>query len=134
RLAVGEISPMMLTTGRWGLVLCLLALFGRRQVRAQWPLLRAQWKAALLMGAAGFTVFNALFYVAAHHTTAVNISILQGSIPVLVMLGALLLHRTVIRPGQGVGMAVTLCGVALVASHGDLAALAGLRLNIGDLF
>jgi drug/metabolite transporter (DMT)-like permease len=88
----------------------------------------------LLMGATGFTAFNALFYLAAHHTSAVNISIIQGSIPVLVMLGALVLHRTPVRPGQAVGMAMTLVGVALVASHGDLATLARLKLNIGDLF
>lgn len=133
RLAVGEISPMALTAGRWGLVLGVMALAARRQVMAGLPRLREQWRAVLAMGAAGFTAFNALFYVAAHHTTAVNIAILQGSIPVLVMLGALLLHRTPVRGGQALGMAVTLAGVALVASHGDLAALARLRLNLGDL-
>lgn len=134
RLAVGEIAPMALTAGRWGLVLAALGLFARRQVTVGFAQLRTQWRAALIMGATGFTAFNALFYLAAHHTSAVNISIIQGSIPVLVMLGALLLHRTPVRPGQAAGMATTLVGVALVASHGDLASLAGLRLNIGDLF
>ncbi len=41
------------------------------------------------MGTLGFTVFNALMYAAAHHTSAVNLTILQGSVPVLVLLGAL---------------------------------------------
>ncbi|MDX9997392.1 MAG: DMT family transporter [Phenylobacterium sp.] len=134
RLAVGEIAPMALTAGRWGLVVAVLGLFARRQVGAGLAELRRHWRSALAMGAAGFTAFNALFYVAAHHTSAVNISIIQGSIPVLVMLGALLLHRTPVRPGQAVGMVMTLAGVALVASHGDLASLAGLRLNVGDLY
>jgi drug/metabolite transporter (DMT)-like permease len=134
RLAVGEIAPMALTAGRWGLVLAVLGLFARRQVGPGLAELRRHWRSALAMGAAGFTAFNALFYVAAHHTSAVNISIIQGSIPVLVMLGALLLHRTPVRLGQAVGMVMTLAGVALVASHGDLASLAGLRLNIGDLY
>ena len=134
RLAVGEISPMMLTAGRWALVLGLVAVVARRAVLRNLDVLRAQWRAAALMGATGFTAFNALFYLAGHHTSAVNISILQGSMPVLVMVGALVLHRTGIRPLQGLGLVVTLAGVALVASHGDLSTLASLRLNLGDLF
>jgi drug/metabolite transporter (DMT)-like permease len=85
------------------------------------------------MGACGFTGFNALFYVAAHHTTAINISIIQGSIPVLVLLGGVLLHRTPVRGGQAVGVVLTLGGVALIASGGDLGRLAAFRFNIGDL-
>lgn len=133
RLAVDQISPMMLTAGRWTLVLGLLAVAARPAVTRNLDVLRAQWKGVALMGALGFTVFNALFYVAAHHTTAVNISILQGSMPVLVMAGALILHRTPIRPLQALGLLVTLAGVALVASHGDLSTLIQLRLNLGDL-
>jgi drug/metabolite transporter (DMT)-like permease len=133
RLAVGEVSPMVLTAGRWALVLAALALTTGRQIRDGLPQLRAQWRATLAMGTAGFTGFNALFYVAAHHTSAVNIAILQGSIPVLVLLGGLILHSTTIRPGQALGVAVTLAGVALVASHGDLVGLARLQFNLGDL-
>ena len=43
-----------------------------------------------LMGALGFTVFNALFYLAAHTTTALNIGIIQGATPMFILLGALL--------------------------------------------
>ncbi|HEY9218158.1 MAG TPA: DMT family transporter [Phenylobacterium sp.] len=134
RLAVGEISPMLLTAGRWLLVLLLMAVAFRRPVREGFPILMAQWKSALWMGALGFTAFNALFYLSAHHTTAVNIAILQGSIPVLVMLGGLVLHRTPVRPGQALGMATTLAGVAVIASNGRLETLVHLRFNIGDLF
>ena len=133
RLAVGEISPMMLTTGRWGLVLLLLAAFARQAVREGAPRLKAQWRAVTAMGVCGFTVFNALFYVAGHMTSAVNLSILQGSIPIFVMLGALVLHRSPVRAGQAFGALVTLAGVATVASHGDLRGLAELRFNPGDL-
>lgn len=134
RLAVGEVSPMVLTAGRWGVVVAVMGIFTRKPILAGLPILRAQWKAALVMGALGFTSFNALFYVAAHHTTAVSMSILQGALPALVMLGALVIHRTPVRAGQGLGIIVTLAGVALVASQGNLATLAGLKLNLGDLF
>jgi drug/metabolite transporter (DMT)-like permease len=86
------------------------------------------------MGTLGLTVFNALMYVAAHHTTAVNITILQGSMPVLVLVGALLFYGTRIRGWQIFGMAVTLFGTLLVATRADLATLTSFSFNIGDLW
>ena len=133
RLAVGQVSPMVATAGRWVLVLIVLGTLCRRQVITGLPVVRPQWRGLLAMGATGFTGFNALFYIAAHHTSGVNIAILQGSMPVFIMLGALVLHRTPIRGGQGVGLLLALAGVALVASHGDLRTLLTLKLNVGDL-
>jgi drug/metabolite transporter (DMT)-like permease len=85
------------------------------------------------MGALGFTVFNALFYVAAHSTTAVNIGIIQGSIPVFVLVGAFAAWRTRVTALQVAGVLVTSLGVAIVAAGGELARLAALALNLGDL-
>jgi drug/metabolite transporter (DMT)-like permease len=85
------------------------------------------------MGALGFTAFNALYYVAAHWTSAVNIGILQGSLPVFVLIGAFLAYRTPVGPLQLTGVAVTMLGVVLVASRGDLARLTGLAFNLGDV-
>lgn len=133
RMAVGEISPMLLTAGRWSLVLAIVGVMGRDAIVRNAPRLRDQWRTILAMGVCGFTAFNALFYVAGHLTSAVNIAILQGSIPIFVMLGALVLHRTPVRPGQALGMLITLAGVLTVASHGDLAGLTQLQFNPGDL-
>lgn len=132
RLAVGHVSPGVVTCGRWAVVLGLVALVWRREVAHGLGLVRPQWIALLLMGAS-LTGFNGLHYVAAHSTTAVNISIIQGSVPVFVLLGALILHRTPVRRGQAAGLATALAGVALVATRGDLSVLTGLMLNRGDL-
>jgi drug/metabolite transporter (DMT)-like permease len=86
------------------------------------------------MGALGFTGFNALFYAAAHHTSAVNLTIFQGSIPVLVLLGTVLLFKAPIRLLQVLGMVVTMGGVVVVAAKGDLEVLRALALNIGDVW
>jgi drug/metabolite transporter (DMT)-like permease len=86
------------------------------------------------MGTLGFTGFNALFYAAAHHTTAINIAIIQGTIPVLVLIGSLLLYRTRITGLQVVGAVLTMGGIAVVASQGELARLAALEFNIGDVW
>jgi drug/metabolite transporter (DMT)-like permease len=133
RMAVGQISPMTLTSARWGLVLVLLLAGFRRRIGQALPALRRRWVAVLLMGASGFTLFNALNYVAAHYTSAVNLSITQGTVPLLVLLGGLAAHRTPVRARQLAGAALALVGVAMVASGGSLEALMRLRFNIGDL-
>ena len=134
RIAVGEISPMVIVSGRWIIVVALLWLIAHRQLRAEWRLLGPYWPRLIVLGAFGFTVFNALFYAAAYHTTAVNIGLIQGIVPALAMVGSLIVYGTPIRPLQAAGLVIALVGVVLVASRGDLAVLRTLDFNIGDIW
>jgi drug/metabolite transporter (DMT)-like permease len=134
RLAPGHISPMALTTLRWVAVCLLLAPFMLRPVVAAAPILVPHWRRVLVMGAMGFTAFNALMYAAAYHTTAVNITILQGSIPIFVLIGSLVAHGTRIGRLQGLGTALTVVGVATIAAQGDFHVLATLDFNVGDVW
>ncbi|MGJ7520579.1 DMT family transporter [Variovorax sp. LT1P1] len=134
RLAVGEIPPMLLTCLRWAVCCVALALTARTQIATHWRSLLPRWRSIVLMGALGFTGFNALFYAAAHHTTAINIAIIQGTIPVLVLIGSLLLYGTRISRLQVIGAVLTLSGIAVVASQGEFARLAALQFNLGDVW
>lgn len=134
RLAVGEVSPMMLTFSRWIVCCVALGLTSRREITAHWRTLLPSWRSIAVMGTLGFTGFNALFYAAAHHTTAINIAIIQGTIPVLVLVGSFLFFGTRIRGLQLVGVVMTVAGIGIVASRGDPALLASLAFNIGDVW
>ena len=134
KLAVDQITPMQLVTFRWLGVVILLALFARNKLQRDWPVLRQHLPFLALMGGCGFTAFNALFYVAGHHTSAINIGILQGSIPIFVLLGSWLVMRHRISRLQAVGVVLTLFGVIIVASGGSPGELLNLALNRGDLF
>ena len=134
KLAVGHIMPMQLVTARWLGVTLLLLLFARKYIIRDWPVLRTRLLYVTLMGSAGFTAFNALFYLAAYRTSAINIGILQGSIPVFVLLGSFLLFRFRVSPLQALGVAATLLGVITVATRGDLQLLLDFAFNFGDLF
>jgi drug/metabolite transporter (DMT)-like permease len=133
RLAVGEISPMVITSLRWAIVSIFLAGIKPRGLIQAWPELLRNRRKIVLMAICGFSLFNALFYLAAHYTTAVNMAILQGAIPVLVVIGAVVLHSTRVGSVQAFGIAATLIGVAIVASQGQLGTLTHLRFNVGDL-
>ena len=85
------------------------------------------------MGALGYTAFNALFYVAAHRTSALNLSIIQGAIPALVLIGARLFLGDRFTALQALGAVTTMVGVAAIAAQGDLGRLAALAFNGGDV-
>jgi drug/metabolite transporter (DMT)-like permease len=133
RLAVGHVSPMLLTTLRWAFTLTLLVAIAGTAFRREWPQIRASWLWLAVMGTVGFTAFNALYYLSALYTTAVNIGIIQGSIPVIVLAGAFFAYRTPVTRLQAIGISITIVGIALLAARGELAVLTGLAFNFGDL-
>src|SRR5215203_2358153 len=134
RLAAGHISPMALTALRWVGVVVLLAPFMTRPIRAAAPVLVPIWRRVLVMGGLGFTAFNALMYAAAYHTTAVNIAIFQGAVPVFVLIFGLVAFGTRIGLLQALGTALTLVGVGAIAARGDVQVLASFSFLIGDVF
>ena len=134
RLAVGEISPMLLVALRWVATVALALALMRRRLPAAWPVLRDQWPFLILMGTFGLTAFNALFYAAGHSTSALNIGIIQGSIPIFILAGGALLHHTPVRALRFIGIAVTLGGVVIVTTQGVWENLTALLINRGDLF
>ena len=133
RFAVGEVSPLLLTFLRWFGVSIIIWTIAYRTVVLNASVLKARWVYLFCMGALGFTGFNILFYISAYHTTAINIGIFQGALPVFVLLGAFLLYREPISLVQLGGIIITIIGVITVAIKGDINQLRAFTFNIGDL-
>jgi drug/metabolite transporter (DMT)-like permease len=132
KAAVGHIDPYTLITLRWlGAFLALLP-FALGPVRRDWPVLRDKWWLYLLFGTVGFTTFNVLVYVAAYFTSGVNNALDQVAVNIFVMLFNFVLFRTRVRALQLAGVLITIVGVAITATHGDLTRILALDVNIGD--
>ncbi len=132
KLAVGHVSPMALTTLRWGIATLIMLAIGLPRLRQDWPVVRRNLLLLTVLGAAGFSVFNALQYSALLFTTAINVSIEQAAMPMLVFLANFLVYRIGVAPGQVIGFTLSFLGVVLTATHGDPTRLAALDLNRGD--
>ncbi len=133
RLAAGEISPMLLTTMRWAVALAILLAIGWRNLVAAWPVVRANMAYFAALGSLGFAGFNLLFYAALNYTTALNATIEQASMPMMIFLANFMLFRTQVTALQLFGAMLTLVGVVVTALHGDVSSLRSLDVNIGDL-
>ena len=133
RLATGQIGPMTLTAGRWSLAFAPILAVAWRDLREDGPKLLERWPYVAAMGAIGYTGFNAIFYVAAHSTSAINISIIQGIVPAIVLVGAYAWLKAPVGPRQALGALATILGVAVIACQGEPSKLLGLAFNHGDL-
>jgi drug/metabolite transporter (DMT)-like permease len=133
RLAVDQISPLTLVFLRWVMVLGVLWPLYGRELRTHWPQIRERLVSIVLMGIFGFTGFNALYYYAAHYASAIDLGILQGALPIFVLIGAFLAHRTSPTKKQLLGCLITALGVILVATGGEPLAVLDLQFNRGAL-
>ena len=133
RAIAGQMSPMLVVTGRWLLVFALLAVMLRhrwREVAAVWR--THPWRVAL-MGSIGFTGFNVLFYAAAYYTSAVNMNLLQSAIPIFVVIGSVLFMGGAITLVQAFGVALTVFATILVTTVGHPENVLTMHFNTGDL-
>jgi drug/metabolite transporter (DMT)-like permease len=133
RAAVGAIAPMTLVALRWLIVCAVLLPLVRVSFIRHWPDLRRHWRFLAAMALSGYTGFNVLFYLAGYWTSAVNIVLLQSSIPPMVLAGAALFKDEPVALRQIAGLAVSFLGVGLIATRGDLAHIRELSFNLGDL-
>lgn len=133
KVAVGHISPMVLTFMRWAFAVAILLAIGLPQLRRDWAIVRPRLLYLFLLGASGFTMFNAAMYSALTFTTVTNVSIEQAGVPMFIFIANFLLYRVGVSMGQIVGFTMSLIGVALTATHGNLLNLAELEVNFGDL-
>lgn len=133
RLAEGHISPMVLVFVRWSVVLIIALIVRHRQMREAWPIIKQHAKWVIPMALIGFTGFNSLFYFAAQKTTAINLGLIQCAMPIYIMIGSALAFKEHVTLLQAFGVFLSLLGVGLVLSEGNLETLQDIQFNPGDL-
>ena len=132
RLLVGSISPITLSAVRWGLAALLLLPFGWRVFKPQ----SAFWynkKRFLLLGLFGVGSYNVLLYLALQTSTAINVTLIGASMPIWMLLIGAVWYQ--VKPNflQLLGAIVSLVGVAIVLTRGELSALVSMQIVVGDL-
>jgi drug/metabolite transporter (DMT)-like permease len=132
RVLVGSISPITLSAVRWGLAGLLLLPLGWR-VFMPGSALWQNKKRFLLLGLFGVGSYNVLLYLALQTSTAINVTLIGASMPIwMLFIGAVFYQ---VKPSvlQMIGAVVSLLGVGIVLTRGDLAALLSMEMVIGDL-
>ncbi|MCJ9671273.1 MULTISPECIES: DMT family transporter [unclassified Neorhizobium] len=132
KLAVGHVSPMMLTFWRWFFAVAIIFAISVPQLIKDWPVVRKNLPILLFLGVVGYVVFNGALYTAVNYTTAINVTVEQAVIPMLIFVINFALFRMKVSWAQILGFTLTLLGGIITAIHGDLSALVTLTVNFGD--
>ena len=133
RISTGEISPMVVVFLRWFIISIFLILFLNKKLFSNLKSIRRKFVWLGLMGSLGLTGFNSLFYIAAQNTTAINLGIIQGIMPAIILLGAVILFKEAVNTTKVTGLIIAFLGVLVVVSQGDYYRLILLSFNYGDI-
>ena len=133
RAAVGEVSPFLIVSVRWFFVSIILSILCRNQLIETWSILNKKIKWLIFMGLFGFTGFNSAYYVAAHDTIAINLGLVQGTMPAFIIIIAWIWLKDKINFTQFLGVLITFIAVLIVVCSGNFNALIELELNSGDI-
>ena len=132
-VASGAVSPITLSAVRWGLAALLLLPLGWR-VFAPSSALWHNKKRFLLLGLFGVGSYNALLYLALETSTAINVTLIGASMPIWMLFIGAVFYQTKPRLLQAVGAVISLLGVAIVLTRGDLSTLLSMQIVLGDFF
>ncbi len=132
KLAAGVISPVALTFSRWLIACVIFTIFARPHLNKDWPIIRRHLPFLFALGALGFSAFNIGFYWALNYTTAINVTIEQSAMPVLIILANYLFFRVRVSGLQGIGVLLTIAGVLVTATRGSPLEIFETGVNRGD--
>jgi drug/metabolite transporter (DMT)-like permease len=133
RLAAGHIPPATLSFLRWWLALLIILPFAWKHLKRDWGAIRASLATMIVLSVTGIGAFTYLQYWALEHTQALNTLLLQSAGPLFVAVWSLILLGVSLTLAQAGGIVLSLLGVLVILLHGDLATLASIDFNKGDV-
>jgi drug/metabolite transporter (DMT)-like permease len=131
RMMQGTVPPITLNFLRWtlaGLILLPLAGWVLRPGSGLW----SHWRRFALLGLLGVGLYNALQYLALKTSTPINVTLMAASTPVWMLLLGRVFFGVGISRRAALGAVLSLGGVAVVLSRGDLTQLLAVQLVPGD--
>jgi len=131
RAMVGHVPPLALNALRWLLAAAILAPLAWRVWRDVGAI-RAAWVHLLVIGTLGVGAFNSLQYLALVTSTPLNVTLINASMPLwMLVVGAVGYAQ---RPSrhQLAGALLSFAGVATVLTRGAWARLADVQFVLGD--
>ncbi len=127
------IPPVAFAFWRWTLAFVLILPFSWRHLKADWPTAVSGWKMLAVLAVLGISTFNTLLYTAVHTTTAINGSLIQSTMPSVIVLLSLFLYDEKISGRQWIGVLMGIAGAGMIVLRGRLATLQTMSFVQGDL-
>lgn len=130
---VGEIPPIAMNTFRWLGAFVLLTPFALPNLLKNWSLIRFKFLPLFGLAILAISLYNSLLYISANFTSTINITLINTLIPVFTSLIAWKLLNNRPKIMQIIGLLLSMLGVLLILTQGNINTLLTLAFSQGDL-
>ncbi|PMC36037.1 EamA family transporter [Bacillus sp. UMB0899] len=130
---VAEMSPLQMTFSRWLIAVIFLVPLAHWIERPNWRNVWKEWKTLFILALLGVISYNFLLYEALQYTTSLNAALVNSINPAVIVLFSVLFLKEKISSKNGIGLVVSLLGVLLVLTKGQLHLIIHNAYNQGDL-
>ncbi len=129
-----DMQPFTLAFLRWALALLIIAPWWLPRAWRLRQVLKDNLPVLFVQGFLGVACFNTLIYFGVQYTQASNAMLMQSAVPLMILLLGALLFGERASGRQWLGVILSLAGVLVLISRGQLEVLTGFAFNEGDLW
>lgn len=127
-----SLMPFEIAFGRWLVASCILIPWAWKGIKANFNLLKNNWKLIFWLAITGIVLDNTLIYYAGRTASSINMGLLDITGPIFLVILSCLFFKTKISMRQILGIAVAVFGVVTVIIRGDFSQLGKISLAGGD--
>ncbi|MBL4899454.1 MAG: DMT family transporter [Colwellia sp.] len=128
------ISPIIMAEMRWLLALLIILPFLLPKLKKNKAIILQHWPILTLLSVLSVACFNTFIYLGLTITTATNATILQSVIPIVILILSALCFKESVSKQQWLGVFISLSGVLILITKGNLSSLADYTINQGDIY
>lgn len=133
RAVSGDIPPITLALFRWTVALFVFYPIIAKKLKNDWPKLKQNYKAVIIMAVTGVAAFNTLVYIGVQHTTSINASLMNSTTPIMIYILSFIFLKDRLNWKQIFGTFISLIGVLFILTGGSIEQLLSMQFNKGDL-
>ena len=133
KYVVAEMEPLQITFSRWLLAVVLLFPIAQIIERPNWRMVWSKWRVLVPMAALGIIGYNFFLYIALRYTTSLNAALINSLNPALIVLFSVIFLKERLAKINTIGLILSLVGVLLILTKGQLLQLFSNHYNGGDL-
>ncbi|PCI58205.1 MAG: EamA family transporter [Gammaproteobacteria bacterium] len=128
------ISPIVMAELRWLLALLIISPFLLPRLKKNKAIILQHWPILILLSVLSVACFNTFIYLGLTITTATNATILQSVIPIAILILSAFWLKEAVSKQQWLGVFISLTGVLILITKGNLASLLDYSINQGDIY
>lgn len=134
RYLSSELTPVQIAFFRWLIAILIFLPFSYKQIIKDYKLLIKSWRLIVNMALFGIALSNTFVYKAAHTSSAIDMALIGTTGPVFLVLFSWLILKIGVKAKQIFGMILSIIGVLVIITHGNLFALENFKFVSGDFW